>query len=46
MIIVLSSRVLVMYVVIVISFSRGAKARRIFRQLERVVRMRPRLHFL
>jgi len=27
-----------MYVVLVISFSRGAKARRTFRQLERVVR--------
>jgi hypothetical protein len=33
-----SLRVPVMYVVLVISFSRGDKARRIFRQLERLVR--------
>jgi hypothetical protein len=32
-------RVSVMYVVMVISFSRGEKARRNFRQLERVVRL-------
>jgi hypothetical protein len=31
-------RVPVLYDVLVISFSRGEKARRIFRQLERVVR--------
>jgi hypothetical protein len=34
-----SLRVPMLYVDLVISFSRGAKARRIFRQLERVVRL-------
>jgi hypothetical protein len=38
--------VLVLYVVLVISFSRGEKARRIFRQLERVVRAQALFVFL